>query len=816
MALNFSLHFNCTTKVAYVKDDTVYSFPNSVAKYAVGSLLTPPSGMPLFNKTTVENPLIDYNASPRVSANYNLGGTIPAGNYTLSLKNIYEYESQNGTNEYLQVTADNEFYILGVDLTEVLFPGVVITISNSTAGANDGPFTISTVEYTGVSTKITIPTNNLTITDGPDIEANMSATSEVVYTTNQVFTYSACNSSVCLDLSFTYDAFSTQYGSATLADLTTYTDWTISNRELSLYYPAGLTPAPANPPGNPIVTPNANINVNVLATGLYTGKLVVTISNIQNDGLVLDLNLTKTKQFSVIAYTEMCGIQDCITKMLDRHVAYLKSATVSPLQQYVDQVNGLYINAKEALACGNKVSYSSYVSQIYDILGKTQDSCRDCSCGGSCGDCNDSCGCGQPDEPVWIDNLGIDVDSLLAEFETFMTDTLPTLESTVASLNTTVTDVVLPAISDLETSVASIGSQTTTNTGDISGLTTEVSQLSTDVATLQEQISEFSPSNSEIALNELFTNDGSNILLFTAANGSQASGSETTKYVVNLTGDVSSFLATGVDVVFYSPADEAWYEGSIFSIEYKSGPGQTMVVIQSFSSTQISWSDNTTSFPFFLATPSTSIYNFTRQFTLQNANYWKLEDGTTKYWAKLKTSFLWNSTNLGNNSLFLINESNSQELEIRGINPGTMVDLELTFEKKFNDSGYDLVYMLDMKSTTSINKNIVSGELLDAGYTGYNPRENSDLYQNNTRNIVVTPNMGGGVEGIFNVTQDVYNTEGNLNSNRIISRYASGPSYPNNESTQFFTGGNDTILFNNGNCNMTILNFEVSYGKMPA
>ena len=815
MALNFSLHFNCTTKVAYVKDDTVYSFPNSVAKYAVGSLVSP-LGLSVFNKTTVGNPLIDYNASPRVSANYNLGGTIPAGNYTLSLSNIYEYESNLGTNEYLQVTANNELYILNVDLTEVLFPGGTFEISDSTGGANDGTFTISTIEYTGVSTKITITTTDLVITDGPDEAAEINAESTVVYTSGQVLTYSACNSSVCLDLSFTYDAFSTQYGSATLADLTTYTDWTISDRELSLYYPAGLTPPPANPPGNPIVTPTANINVNVLATGLYTGKLAVTISNIQNDGLVLDLNLTKTKQFSVIAYTEMCGIQDCITKMLDRHVAYLKSATVSPLQQYVDQVNGLYINAKEALACGNKVSYSSYVAQIYDILGKTQDSCGDCSCGGSCGDCNDSCGCGQPDEPVWIDNLGIDVDSLLAEFETFMTDTLPTLESTIESLNTTVTDVILPAISDLETSVASIGSQTNTNTGDISGLTTEVNQLSTDVATLQEQIAEFSPSNSEIALNELFTNDGSNILLFTAANGSQAAGSETTKYVVNLTGDVSSFLATTVKVVFYSPDDQSWYQGTIFSVEYKSGPNQTMVVVQSILSTATSWSDNANSFPFFLATPSTSIYNFTRQFTLQNANYWKLEDNTTKYWAKLKTSFLWNSTNLGTTSLFFENDANGEELEIRGINPGTMVDLELTFEKKYNGSNYDLVYMLDIKSTTSINKNLVSGELLDAGYTGYNPRENSDLYQNNNRNVVITPNMGGGVEGLFNVTQDVYNTEGNSNSNRIISRYASGPSYPNNASTQFFTGGNDTILFNTLNCNMTILNFEVSYGKMPA
>jgi hypothetical protein len=397
-----------------------------------------------------------------------------------------------------------------------------------------------------------------------------------------------------------------------------------------------------------------------------------------------------------------------------------------------------------------------------------------------------------------------------------MEETLPTLEATVDSLNTTVTDVILPAISDLETSVASIGSQTTTNTGDISGLTTQVDTLAVDVATLQEQIGEFSPSNSEIALNELFTNDGSNKLLYMAATGGPVVGSETTKYAVNLYGNVEADLTEDDSVVFYSTGDSSWYQGFIFSFEYKSGPNQTEVIVQTFSSIFTSWSTSTLPFPFFLAKPSTGIYNFTKQFTLQNANYWKLEDDTTKYWAMLKTSFLWNGTNLGTDMLILSNEANGQEIQLRGINPGTMIDLELTFEKKYNGSEYDLVYMLDIKSTTSINKDVVDGELIEGGYTGYNPKENSDLYQNNSRNVVVTPNMGGGVEGIFNVTQDVYNTEGNLNSNRVISRYAKGPSYPNNTSSQFFTGGNDTIFFNIDNCNITILNFEVSYGKMPA
>ena len=810
MALNFSLHFNCTTKVAYVKDDTVYSFPSSVSKYTVGTLLSPPSGMPVFNQTTIGNPLIGNNASPRVSANYNLGGTIPAGNYTLSLSNIYEYESSLGTNEYLQVTANNELYILNVDLTEVLFPGGIFDISVSTGGVNDGVYTISTIEYTGVSTKITITTNNLTITEGPDESAEINAESTVVYTTNQVFTYSACNSSVCLDLSFTYDAFSTQYGSATLADLTIYTDWAISSRELSLYYPAGLDPAPEE---NPIVTNTPNINVNVLATGLYTGKLVVTISNVQNDGLVLDLNLTKTKQFSVIAYTEMCGIQGCITRMLDRHTSYLRSATVSPLQQFVDQVYGLYINAKEALACGDRVSYSSYVSQIYAILGTTQNDCGDCSCGGSCSDCNDSCGCGQPDEPVWIDNLGIDVNSLLAEFEIFMEETLPTLEATVDSLNTTVTDIVLPAIDSLETSVASIGSQTNTNTGDITGLTTQVDTLSTDVATLQEQISTFSPSNSEVALNELFTNDGSQVMNYKALTSGPQGGISLTNYVLNIPGNVSSVFTVAQRVTFYSEEDSAWYQATVFQSTYKSGPQQTEVTVTNPYNSK--WSVNTSPIFVFLANPSTSVYDFTRSLQLNNDNYWKLLDPEYKYWAKLKTSFLWNSSEVVQ-LLEIVN--GSENINFRNINPGTFIDLELTFEKLYNDttSSYDLVYMVDMKYSSSWNQDIIEGELVNAGYTGYVPKDDMDLYQITNRVVDLSPSMGGGLNSIYNTTQDVYNTEGLQNVNRLISRYAKGPSYPNATDPQFFTGGNDTITFNASNANMTILNFEVSYGKMPA
>lgn len=812
MALKLTVHFNCSTKVAYVKDDSTYSLPASVKKYVLGSLNFP-SGLAVFSKTTTMDPLIAYDAVPRVSANYSLGGTIQAGNYTFSGTNHYHYNNSLADSEFLQFTANNQFSILGVDLTEALLPGTVIMINGASDSSNNGEFNVTAVEYNTISssTKVTISETTLVVTTGPDEDANIVFDSEVVVASDVVYNYSTCSKTLCPEINFTYDAFSTQYGSATLADNTNYYGWTIENRALSLYYPAGLTPAPEDPF---IVTDLSNITINVLATGIYTCKLVVTASYVQNDGLVLDLTVTKIKQATVIAYTEMCGIQNCITKMLDRHTSYLKSAKISPLQQYVDQVYGLYINAKEALACGDKGSYSNYVSQIYTILGTTED-CDTCSCGGSCDSCSDSCGCGQPDEPVWIDNLGIDVNSLLAEFNTFITEEWPTYQTTVDSLNTTVTEEVLPAISTLQTQVGAIGTQTNTNTGDISGLQTQVDTLDSEVTALQEQIATFSPSNSEVALNELLTNDGSKPLLFMAVGGEPVE--ENLTYAVNLVGNVSSYFSLNALVSFYSPEDKSWYQGTVSDVEWKSGPGQTQVTVESLSSQDTVWSANITEFPLFLAKPLVSVYNFTKNFIIENANYWKLEDIDNKYWAKLKTSFLWNGTNSGLNNLEIVNQSAGESITLRGMNPGTMVDLELILEKKWTNSGYDLVYMIDVKTSSSENKAVVGGTLMYAGFTGYNPLENSDLYQNGTRNDIIAPsNSGSGTGAIYNFTQDVYNTVGNLNVNRAISRYASGPSYPNSTSAQFFTGENDTITFNSSNGNISLLNFEVSYGKMPA
>ncbi len=822
MALKLTVHFNCSTKVAYVKDDSSYSSPSSVRKYVFGRL-NYPDGTPVFNKSDVNdtnNSLIDFNAIPRVSSNYTLGN-MPAGNYTFSGTVFYEYSNQNASplNQTVLFTSANTFSISNADLTESLLVGGQITIASATNAVNDGTYNVTAVEFISGSTKVTIQQNTLQPDNiNPDTNAEVTFETSVVVNNSTVYNYSTCAKSLCADISFTYDAFSTQYGSATLSDATNYYGWTIESRQLSLYYPAGLDPAPTS---NPVTTTTPNITITELATGIYTNKLVVTASYLQNDGLVLDSTATKIKQSTVIAYTEMCGIQDCITKMLDRHVAYLKSATVSPLQQFVDQVYGLYINAKEALACGNKSSYSSYVSEIYAILGKTEDNCGTCSCGGSCSDCNDSCGCGQPDEPVWIDNLGLNVDSLLAEFETFMNEQLPQL----LALENEVYDLQLGVIalqqdvSDLNSTVNTLGTQTNTNTGDITGLQSDVTTLQSEVTVLQQEIAEFSPTNSEIVLNELFTNDGSQPLNYTAISGNPIAGSLQTKYGLFFTGDVEAEFQDNQVLVFYSPIDKAWFEGVITDREFKPTPNNTQITIT--SGINVNWTTNNTSFYVFKAKPDDSDYWFKKQITISNNSFWKFGDLTHKYWTKIKSSFLYNGS-VGSN-FEILNDTTGQTLILKDINPGSIVDFELTMEKQYQGLvDYDCVFLLDVKVNSSRNSANVSNVMIHDGCTGYVPYGYVDLYQGQVipddysfSNLSVTTRSG-----LLAPTQDVLSTGGNnaQNINRLMTRFASGPSYQVGTSgQQFFTGNvSNNILFNATNNNIVLLNFEVSYGKMPA
>ena len=191
MALKLTVHFNCSTKVAYVKDDSTYSSPSSVRKYVVGQL-NDPSNNAIFIKNTTNDPLINFNAQPRVSNNYTLGGTIQAGNYTFSGSVVYEYSNQDASplNQFALFTAANQFSILNANLTEALLPGGVIMIDQAANSANDGTYNVTAVEYDSQanSTKITVSQSTFVPSiNTPDADAQVGFDTTIVVANNVVY-----------------------------------------------------------------------------------------------------------------------------------------------------------------------------------------------------------------------------------------------------------------------------------------------------------------------------------------------------------------------------------------------------------------------------------------------------------------------------------------------------------------------------------------------------------------------------------------------------------------------------------------------------
>jgi hypothetical protein len=210
-------------------------------------------------------------------------------------------------------------------------------------------------------------------------------------------------------------------------------------------------------------------------------------------------------------------------------------------------------------------------------------------------------------------------------------------------------------------------------------------------------------------------------------------------------------------------------------------------------------------------------YNFSNSLSLNNDSYWKFDDASYKYWSKIKASFVINEPYYeGTIQPLIVNNSTaSKTITLRDLPCGSIVDLELSFEKQWMGSAYNTVTLIDLKYNTSSNIALSeSSELLFGGYKGFNPTFSYglDLYDCESEfNVSVDENITSSSS-----VQDVVNSEGVENTNRKISRYAKGPSYPNNIASNFFTGSTiETIVFNSSNLNITLLSIEQSYGKMP-
>jgi len=843
MAIDIRLYFDCASKKTYVKDLTNYNteVPSGVEVIGLGSL-SGPGNYSVFNFLSIGTPLIEDDADPRVSAQFNLptliGGTsIAQGNYVLNYSNYYTFTSNPANSQFINFSEVNEIVIPNVNLTNLWAIGNAFTLSDCTTPANDGTYTIETISMSGSSTVITV--TGAPFTTGVDNTAVFVSSVEVSILENKTYTYTACATTVTPCVSANYDCTSTPYGNITFENTTTYpTGTVVDSSTFTIFYPNGLdftqSPNPGYNDENPVIANNVSyVYIDTLATGTWSAKLALNTSQTQADGLILTNSSSVVKEFNVSCTSNMCGLSSCLTKLKDRHISYLKSSTVSPLQQYVDNVQLLYTMAKEAQACGDKNGYERYIAEIFAVVKQTDTSCG-CGCSGSCSGscdcgCDDGCGCGETG-PTWVNNIGVNINSLLedlagipAQVDALQT-TVDGLEENVNLLNEWTgfenfdpeEPSLYSVVSTLESSLSGVETQVNTNTGDITGLQDQVDALDAEVTALQEQIADFSPSDSEISTYELMTNDGSKKCVWQASLGTANSSTE---YSIVISGDVTTFLNAS-QISFYNPTTQAWFYGAVSNASYSGGSNSTTLTVQFSSSTYsngCSWQDSSVSFPVYKGNLTTSNYNLTTSLSLDNDNYWKYADDTHKYWSKIKASFIINEPSANATGLidpFIIkNVTANKSITLRDLPCGSFIDLELSFEKQYDGTAYDCVIVIDVKYNTTTNSALSEiSELLFGGYSGFNPKYSYGIdlrWSAGTLELDIASNES------VSSTQDVYNSaNGSQNSNRIISRQASGPNYTGTPT--FFSGDElESILFNETNINITLLNIEQSYGKMP-
>lgn len=844
MAIDIRLYFDCASKETYVSDYTNYEsndFPAGLTVSNSGSLFDP-------NNTSVflENPLITVNVNqfPNNSDSFPLptllgpSGNVVPGNYSFNYTNTYTWENDLESLQALEFGTDY-VRVPNVNLSTLWVVGNSFTISGATENQNNGTFTITDIQYqSNTNTTFIFVAADTFVSSGGEQDLGALITLEkveVIYS-NKVYTYTNCiNVTPCVTAN--YDCTSTPFGNITFENSTTMpTGVVATSSDFTIYYPNGLdftaSPNPDNYPiDNPLEANSVNsVYISTLATGTWSAKLVLNTSQTQNDGLILINSSSVVKEFNVSCTSNMCGLSSCLTKLKDRHISYLKSSSVSPLQQYVDNVQLLYTMAKEAQACGDKNTYEKYIAEIFEVVKQTDTSCG-CGCSGSCsgscscGDCSSDCGCGETG-PTWVNNTGIDIRSALEALENLPAQ-VAALEASVNNLITDVGDLnSWTGIENWQEGAPSfyemfetLQSSTSNLVPEVEGNTLDISILQAEVADLQEQVANLGASTSEVAVYELMnTSEGPQQGVW---NGSSGFASNSLEYVITIPGQFNTNFAPNVNwVSFYNPTTKTWFSGTVDSSNYSGG---NTILVVNFNDTSTypagaSWQDTNISFPVYKAYQSqTGLCNFQNLLTLENDAYWKFEDTTYKYWSKIKASFVVNEPYYSGTiqPISIENSTANKSILLRDIPCGSFVDLELSFEKQWNGTDYNTVTLIDVKYNTGTDIALSEGsELLFGGYSGFNPMYSYGLNLNDTSTGQFEISILDNSSTVNN--QDIYSSEGIQNTNRLLSRYAHGPSYPEATTSNFFNGDvPENIIFNQSNLNITLFNIEHSFGKMP-
>jgi len=400
LTANVYLEINNVTKKGRIVDASNYS-ANSINLAALSAkglgVVTSPTGVAIYSGTTVGSPLVNL-ASTNVSAWFDLPldttGAVLNGTYSFTYN--LRYAITAGVID--AVAATSTFTLEFTNAGRVLIAGDSLVTTGNAQAANNGTFTVSTAAYNVGSDNSTIVVTQTSLVNEASPTGTYSFDVTRTAFAGSTVTFNGCDF-VTQSVVTTSDCDSTQYGQLIVQDTTNYGTQTLVSRTLFVYYPNGLTPAPAT---DPVTTTENSVTINELATGTWTYNLTSNVSVTQDDGLVYTYTKTTgATEFVVTCIGTLCGLTPCIESIKDKFAASYVKGVPSGLEPTILYILQLYALAVEYKKCNNAEMYASTVAQLESVL----DESGECSCG---------C-CDETSGPQWIDNAGFDSQNVLTD-----------------------------------------------------------------------------------------------------------------------------------------------------------------------------------------------------------------------------------------------------------------------------------------------------------------------------------------------------------------------------------------------------------------
>lgn len=393
------LEINVDTKKGRIVDNSNYTEEDidlaALSAKGLGNVYSP-TGAIIVNGSTVGSPLVNL-TSTTTGAWFDLpldsNGEILNGTYSFTYS--LRYAITGGVINSITATSTTELEFTHAG--RVLIAGDSVVFTGNSNGADNGTFTVSTAAYDEGSDNSTLVFTQTTLVTDATPDGTYSFDVTRANFAGSTYTYTGCDE-VTLSVTTTYDCDSTQFGQLIVVDTTNYGSQEILSRDLSVYYPNGLNPAPTT---QPETTTTASLTVNTLATGTWTYTLESSIEVTQTDGLVYTYTTTKTSEFVVSCAGTLCGLTPCIQSLYDKYQASYVQGVDSGLAPLILNVLQLVTLAKEYKICGEATKYATTVAQLESIL----DESGECTCG---------C-CDESDAPQWINNAGFSSQTMLEE-----------------------------------------------------------------------------------------------------------------------------------------------------------------------------------------------------------------------------------------------------------------------------------------------------------------------------------------------------------------------------------------------------------------